>query len=1122
MFSLCWTVIICLYCIVPRSLSVVKWQVNFYQNEPSDTPNILHISFGHFTSFFAVISPEPSYSSAPEYNFTRLSLSDPSGIFTTPQPYYRIDSRDSFTFPLEIGATCRSDAELPSEAVITFVSVSPEFSISNITVHINASIIHTLPIRNYSSTVPLNGYGLIYFVSKEIRNVDDIVVSFIADDATADKAAIDVAVIPPYSDAVSYKIYFAKYYGLAGEGGNAFGFSVVYGNRCFKGEQRVSFTVTNELVVPDRNLLASSIRNTARTVSTGQPSKIRISVSINVSPIVVYCALRDTGNPFLTEEDIVSQRFPENPLNLRYFFGLFASRSTHFIEFDNVSKYIPYKLKCVFTPALTDSNYNNTNTTLTFGYLPVTDVLLTIDSTDVEPTPAHCMTWMLDNVSDVLRRDFILKALHYCTAELIHPWLPRSANGCFKCVRREVDSTVYPTQHEQQAFVSICAASQDNCTSHYQGDFALKFKEISDSINSTENIYAEFGSNVTVSGFYLEDDEVVPNEEDIYITDFRLSNSEVTFKAFTNESKKVECKAAVKQRSASLLSPYAFNESIVLNNAQANDNGNTTIQHVVHFDNGDYDDRLYNLVFQCYNIPMYSYSFKKTKVFVVAQFIRGENQLPLTNKTFPVHCDDSTKFNEQCVETTYHSLSSLEAPLPIKDHTSEYKEYRNKEINERYAYIDSKLSEIRDDALNISAKFETIVFISDLLMSLQCKTYIDFAECRRFKKDTMRVIVDEMDKHIGYGDCIERISHSDSETQIANAKLVLLGLFHVCNNADAFDYANTTITVIKIFHNVYEHFAQLLQLFNHEHKVARDLIKIFVGALDNVVDVLAFSEVDGNFRGHYEKTGLSRINVDTHFIRDIHCAILTELIANCSSYIHLYNAMPSGLTHFNYSVHELDSTAERDEQYQSVTVGDAVISLPVNHLLNRNAKYLAIVRYTDYPLVSYEHRSTAENVPVLSLKVLNGEKEIIPIKNLPEPKKIFIVFNGLPDEVQFCYHFSYDPEKGDKDISHLDFDHKGVVTDQTELRNRTVTCQLSHLSTFTVGKHDIKGKIYTSGMNSWVIGLVVVLVVCACANTLALVFKAVQEVKNKDIECIMDEQFEKDAHIINQSTDNDD
>jgi hypothetical protein len=395
----------------------------------------------------------------------------------------------------------------------------------------------------------------------------------------------------------------------------------------------------------------------------------------------------------------------------------------------------------------------------------------------------------------------------------------------------------------------------------------------------------------------------------------------------------------------------------------------------------------------------------------------------------------------------------------------------------------------------------------------------------------MRSIVDEMYKHIGNTNYIDDVIRSDDDTvQIANAKLVLLSLFHICNNADAFDYANTTITVIDMLINVYGNFTQLLQLFNTQQQqqqqrmVVNDLIKIFIGALDNVIDVFAFNEVDGAFKERDEQTHLSKINTNTHFIRDIHYAIIPELIANCSSYIHLHNAVPSTLTHFNYSIHEiheLNPSQHSNEQYQNITVDDIIISLSVNHLISENAKYLVIVRYYSYPLFAYEYRSTTDNVPVLSLKVMNDAKEFIHVKNMPESKKIFIFFTNLPNDVQFCYYFSYANVRDDTDISNMDFDHKGIVTDQTELVKHALTCQVSHLSEFTVGKHDIKGKIYTSGMNSWVIGLIVVLIICAVMNAFVLLVKLIQTITHKDIEGAITEQFMRDTQIIDQSNYND-
>ena len=155
-YTQCWsTLFIFLYSIFPYSLCTIKWQINFLQ---TDLSNTLHIPLGRFTSFNAIVSPYTNSSSLPDHSNTTLTLSDPSNIFTTPQPSYTINTREAFTFPIDLGATCYSQLTL-NTTTITFVSSSSEFIISNITVHIDTTIINELPLYNYSRTVSLNAYG---------------------------------------------------------------------------------------------------------------------------------------------------------------------------------------------------------------------------------------------------------------------------------------------------------------------------------------------------------------------------------------------------------------------------------------------------------------------------------------------------------------------------------------------------------------------------------------------------------------------------------------------------------------------------------------------------------------------------------------------------------------------------------------------------------------------------------------------------------------------------------------------------------------------------------------------------------------------------------------------------
>ena len=1050
------------------------YKIDFYdtnsQFNPNETANKVHVMNGRYTTIKTIVKKHPS-SQVTKLSSTVLSLSN-EDLYVTAKENYKIDTRDAMEYNIDIGVPC--NAQNPNiTKIITLASTSEDFEVSPIEIVFTVEEPTSITLRLLMKQVPLKGIGFMYINTDKLKNVDQMTIKFTPTESTKEKAFADDFVIKPYQGKEEYgKIIYSKYGMVQDSNIVDQVFDISYENICFSGNKQLQFSYNKTIHTANPKDLIPSLVKKTNVVDNGFQSSINIEVTIDVAPVMGYCVLQDIDSQFISDEALLTHSAPVDLLHLQYNIDLYNVVGVNTISFYEVSQFLSYKMKCIFQPASSDT-VTYQSAVVTFGYFDQADVKVTLDSDDIEPTSAHCITYIIN--SDIEESDFYTKAKEFCYDYFSRSDIARKDNGCIECVQRGAIG-VYP-KSENQKIISICAKSKDNCQTNYKGNFGEDFTKMVNEINTKEKIKENLNiDNVDIDKIYYEDDDSKPDKDKIKISDFSITNEEVLFKAYTTENKKIECYAIAQQRSDYDVSPYEFKQNFTLDN----DSPSKTVS--IKFPTADYDGMLYSLIFQCYNIPQFEYNFKRTAPFTIGQFIKEANAKLNDKIISPLSCtDESNKENEQCIQIKHHSLVELQTEIPTQQHLEGFKEFRNLSPEGQKKYLSGEVSNL-SSIKTVYGVLDKIIFINELIAMTNCRTFIDFSECRNNKIENQNRIVTELNKYLKVSDIAAKLTDSDESIREKNIKIAMLSLFSMMNNPDAFS-TNDTQRMIEILYNVYTHFDSILDL-SSKQSVKSDVTKIFICAMNNLIDSFTFNEIE------------NKLNIDnnTNFIKNINYTIVPEIISNITQYLSSIGESEMKLSNFNYQLIQFQKGSEK---YQNISIDTISANLSIPQVISTKGDKVSIISYSRYPLLSFKKQK-----PSLSISVLDSSNKKVLIDRLSDNENIIINFTNLNSTDKFCYYFSWNEissKKTDEDkLRDLGFKHEGVVTDQTYINNGSLACYTSHLTDFTVGSYDILGKIFTEKMNIWAIILLIVLSCAAGVVAVVLIVKIFLNQRKKD------------------------
>lgn len=1096
--------IILIIILISFGISVPLWQVDFLDTNtklnPDQILNKVHLMNGRYSTIKAIIKENPE-SEAHSHSQTYLSILDSTNKYQTPKKNYYLDTREDRMLDIEIGVSCdESEPGIPIN--ITFSSSSDNFKVSTIEIMFTVEDPSIIPFHIEGRTVPSKGFGYLYVLQDNLRNVEEIKIYFEQSENKKDKAFADTFVIQPYEGKGEYsKILYSKFGMIEDTNITEQVFDVRYGDKCFTGESQLIFYYDRNIKIPNPKKLMNGLVKNSLAVGNGTQSTLNVEINIEVSPVMAYCVLQDMDSEFITDEEIINRSKPIDLLHLQYYINLFSEKGLYFISFNKVSQFLSYKMKCIFTPPTTDTEQQKEKAIVTFGYFDDADVKISLDSDDIEPTPAHCITWTFKK--KINETDFIERAKNYCYDYFSDSVLPRASNGCIECVQRDANG-VFPVT-EAQSLISICAKSKDNCESKYKsGNFTDAFKSFSSNLDTSEKLAKNLeliGADYEIENIYYENDNTIPDSSKIFISDFSLTKDEVYFKTYTKEDKKIECYAITEQRSDLLISPYEFVQKFTL------DNNSPSSTFSIKFKKTEYDSMLYNLIFQCYNIPKFDYNFKHTEAFTVAQFIREPKAKPKETIIQPLNCKEKkNQFSEQCIIVAPKYIIELQTEIPLLEHTEEYKDFRKRNPNEKEEYLISESSKLLSEQ-KVKEVLKKIIFINDLLSITECKTFIKFSDCRKTKIKAQEIIIDVISKISD--NIIDKIKNENEDVKEEIAKTAFLALFNIVNNPDSFSLSGTERMIVTM-NKIYQKMNEMFKLFPQNQKLKNDFAILYINSLNNLIDVLKFNEAD---EASSEAKTL-RIDKNTNFILNINYTIIPEIFANFSSYFSETNTPYFELSHVSYNIVPLDQLIDGSYYNISLFSNTVDVSIPLKYLSKvRRIGKIGIVSYTNYPLLSFKAYPT-NKPPALSIIALSSGGIKIQVKSLPDTSPIIIYFNQLQSkDLQYCYYFDwkehYSPDKSEEDIyKDLGFHYDGVVTNQTLIEQSSISCITSHLTDFTIGTHDIYGKIFTSSMSIWAIILITALSVAAAIIVVVIIVKMITKYKNREIDERIDSEID--------------
>lgn len=1020
-------------------IQTIQWRISFIQEDTKYNPekkyNEITIINGIFLPIKAIIKADQTNISTEVSSKTTLNLDDSSNTFFTSKKSYEINVKDSLSYVIEIGVSC--DINVEKNEILTFVSSSEYFVVDSFKIQVKfRTFPELITFKLYGNNIPRNGYGIITVDSNNLKNVNQLEISFTKEEQSV--AFIESLVIPQYNPE-NPKIVISSKFGVKDVevAPSTQKFQINYNNKCFKGKSEISFEVSTTETIPSPSNAINSIMKSANLFDKGKQSSVTVRFNIDIAPLVTTCVLQEISSNFITDDEVVSMSNP----NYKYFYQYIESTGIHSVSFSQVSQYQNYKMKCVFESA---SYTNKESITLTFGYFEESDIKIELNSDDVAPLPIYCLTWVFAKTIDP--QTLYDKTLDYCYNYFLDDEIPREKNGCIECISRNVEGVYSISGTETLA--SMCIKSKDVCeSSTYNGDLARKFEDLVRDLQTGETLHSLFDldkDQYEVSKIYIESDIIPPSEELISIQpdSFLIDEKEVSFFILSEEfEKKIECSALVQQRSTIGIPLAEYKKKFILENEK---------KYSVPFDTTGYDGLLYNLIFMCYFVPNLPFHFRRSEPFVIGQFERKENAKLINEPVLALKCDDIlNKYREDCFVIHQHSFLDLQTNINLLQYKNTFKEFRQLGPSKQFEYLEKQIGEL----LNLdvfSDVLSKVILINDLVYLTRCRNFINFHACRIKKKELQTKIITKLNSYFGNENFVSLIEDKDESRKEEKLKKTMISFFYLSNNPDSFDY-EATKNYISILNNISKSYTKLLNLFPNNVSLKKDLVKMLLGTLDNVIDIFSFVEIDNNFQIN-EKTGFIKNELSSNYV-------LT--LENLPSLL-LFVAIPNvSLNHYSFQINEIN--LQVNHNITILTNNNIIVGIPNDYLISTfKAKYVSILDYmNNYPLLSYVLKD-GKPTPAISIKLFDEKfNEIKEVKGLPKEKKIKIYFSELDSTLIYCYYY---------DNGASNFAHSGVVTNQGQINEKKITCITEHLSDFLVGSENIGGEIYSEGLGN---GLVI-------------------------------------------------
>lgn len=1030
-----------LICLISCTLSSTEdiWVINAFSPQTKETNKFI-LNPGEYTPIELNLTSFISGGN-PTRELVKLKLEDSSGFFQLSQEEIEIDSRHNLKVKAYIGVSCETPVQsttytvkiVPTEESKKDFYHSPDIEIG---VTGKVSLLKSFEI---SKDVLSTGTFEMLFMLQPIYNVRPLEVSFVSVDAETNEeittVIADPVTIPQFISEDKLKHIKTRFYAKSSEH-SLVKLKIKESSECF------SFSPSEfEITVNDDKPISTKDKTLSIRAENTSPSTLHMTITSQIHPAIVYCAVVSEDLSFPNEEEIRNPK--QYDKTKMAFFSNFFVENTPVDDYTikGLNREYNYKYKCI---------YENNAERRVNPDLVTTSIIESTDSFSIKgsvPFYSKCGTWFVNTLNTKELESFLIDS---CNVAFIDPEKIFEENGCVQCKARVINE-IYNYENEA---VSICAETSTVCTSFYSTmEENQAFELFVSSVNSKEKLESKgFSYNITFEKVLIEYD-ASPEIEDISIDYDSQTEDKLNFTASSSLSYPIKCFYSLVSSSTTKREDLKKTNFFYLKSHENKTNLSVAFP-------GGYDDNNYVLTFQCFSLPGASI-VERSSTF--DGFIINHSDISMRCKL-----EESYYIDPYCINLELDTFPELSSKDIFEDNTEYILELKKlKGYKKQLKFVNETLNKASEEPKPIDFILQKISTASELIQYVKCQEGL-YEDCIQKKRLFQKGIWTNINQVVRYDELDSIIEAQDKNTCIRTVKLLPIAIFYSFNSAESIPNDNCLIYINNLLSKlpkIIDILKEKLKNDSDKDNTILDVSKLYIAMGVNSFKIEQFSEISGDYSG--------KVNTTTYLIDDTQLTDLVKQIDLLSNYLVLGKEKVI-MNNFSFKTFELSSSRLRNLKEEDTSISykseGIEINLDSSEIKGKGPITVTSTIIKNSPVVSLLSRNKVSNI-FTSVKLIDDSLTKIDTSNLKNFKIIYdVAHDNFNKDFKYCYEYIQRSNLFDASQIKSTFDESGLKT----------TCQIEHLGMVTIGNINLGGVINEeeeAGSNFWTILLIIVLVV---------------------------------------------
>ena len=973
----------------------LKWQ---------DQNNTITLSKGKFEPITIEIHSIPG-TPLLKHETPTLTLSDKTR-FIMPYEQYEIDTNEFLAIRTFIGVDCNaeiSEDELVNGIAIQFEVNNPSFETQVITVMVSNNQ-NEIYLNNTDTSIGPRTYGLITLLSSSM-NVNPITINFEFTNAeqywdTIMHLDTNELTLDPSVDAYIYLKQYVKYF--ADEDSVT---SDVQG-------VQIKATIVNNncyIIHPESEIVTIDIIH-EQTVSNVNDNKVTVSWLIennssiyffsidnsNVASGMVSCTIVSQDLDMISDDDIISQTYPNDPLYQDKVFLLQAfigNKQRYFgVYLTTINKYLQYQWKCIHENNAYKPEHKQSSA-------QTSDIPINVFISNVAGFPTCYNAFFTKLPSVALFDEKIRQYISYAVFEDSRD--NYSQDGCIRVYNRDV-SEYYPQEIERGMILqSYCFYSDPKCniTSYDAGNVKDTIhRTLMQTLYDANSIETTLGlTNIGVSDIY-QSNYFFMNSTMIIVSKNILHNStEYITQLNTLNNEPIECYYDVIDSSVSKNTTFQYNEDQRIIIQSQNKEGN-----ILHINFTDYDNKIHAIKFACTTLPGWKLFDRMDKSFLGFYLFHS--------KDLEYDCTTDIK-SPLCISTKYsiQVYDDLKASVEgITNVINDVKTFKTKTFSDKQKSLNNVFTKMEERTQH-HLIYPYTIKADDYMAFMNCIDSDNYVECKDTKRNKTTIAMNKVESLI-YNDTVKNITAYIQGFDKSYARHIyehlLIKAITLGNNADSLD-KNTSRTALKFITALGKESESLIdtikEMYSQSDKkylqFIEDITTLNIRALYSLQTVIGYMDVQDFFE---KKSTNESYNV---IIDDDVVNYLNVMSLRLSSMFVSVGINNTETDYFIYKYKSLVSNRNSNINADLFEINEIVkADIPQSELVAKNITGLTFITYKIYPMISVRTNSTVFGSVVVNINTVtsNGVSKEKRMK-LEKPIELIYDLKKLGINVTHCY-----------------------------------------------------------------------------------------------------------------------